>query len=496
MFQYDDSTIEAKLREQVSSSISKGGVVALGFTVPTVALLAVLCVAGGRRDLQLGLAFASLGLVQSFAAYRFGKMGRATGRNGTYLLLPLVVLPLVAAIGSHFLGQPGGAAALLNAPFTFIMFHLVVLTGFALDARFSMLAGFVCAAGYLAMYLLAREQLAQISAPDPLVSRVFSDPAMHVIKAALLAVAGIVMALLSVTTRRLIFRVSREEQEKSFIRNTFGMIVDPRVRDRMIRGQIELGGEIRVNTVLFCDIRGFSTFSERMSPKELLHFMKDYFDLMNAEIRGQEGTIMEYVGDEVMALFGAPLPLPDHAERALGAACRMQQALAAQRPAWEREGKPPVRAGVGVHTGSMLVGNIGSSERYKYGAIGDNVNLASRLQGLTKEYGVSVIASDETVREAAGRFHVRELDRVRVRGREAEVGIYEVLGPIGEELPPTVQTLAAAYEQALRIYRQEAGPQAREAFARCLELDPTDRASALFLERLAVSPSASAGAQA
>jgi class 3 adenylate cyclase len=431
MYQFDDALVRTTLRQQVSRSIHLGGLVSLGFTVPLLFLLAGLDLLHEHAEYRLSLLAVGLGVVHSFAAYYTGRHHHATRRAVAMLLLPIIFIPAAFALGAHFL-EAGGAASHVNGPISFVIIILVLITGFAFEAGISVAVGVCAAAGYLLMYLLASRQLGLLRSDAPAVALWHSNPTTYLIKASLIVVAGVIVAALSSTTRRLILRVSREEQEKAYIRRTFGMIVDPRVRDRMIDGSIELGGETRTATVLFADIRGFSTFSERMTPRELFLFMREYFDLLNVEIRKHSGTIIEYVGDEVMALFGAPLAMDDHAERALLAACDMQRALAAARPVWERTGKPAARAGVGVHTGPMLVGNIGSSDRYKYGALGDSVNLASRLQGLTKEHGVGIIASEETIQATANRFRVRTLGRVHVRGRESEVEIAEVLGPPGD----------------------------------------------------------------
>ena len=163
--------------------------------------------------------------------------------------------------------------------------------------------------------------------------------------------------------------------------------------------------------------------------------MKEYFDLMNKEIQREKGTIIKYMGDEIMVLFGAPLPLEEHAARACRAALRMQEVLDAKRPVWNREGKPEVRIGIGIHTGPMLVGIIGSSERYEYGAIGDNVNLASRIQGLTKDYQSPIIISEDTAKLAGDAFQTRKLDCVKVRGRSTEITIFELIGNSGRISP-------------------------------------------------------------
>jgi len=278
--------------------------------------------------------------------------------------------------------------------------------------------------------------------------------------------------------------VAKRTEEKMLIIHTFGMIVDPIVRDRMIEGKIELGGETRDTTVLFMDIRGFTSFSQAMTPRELLLFMKEYFDVTGEVIKAQGGTIIEYVGDGTMALFGAPLPIEDHALKACAAALLMQQTLEKQRKIWQEQGKPIINSGIGIHTGSMLVGNIGSSERYKYGAIGDSVNMGSRLQELTKVYGVPIITSEHTISQVKTSFHVRELDCVNMRGRTSEIKIYEIMGFRDQALPEDKIMLIEAYEEALRHYYSKDNRRALELFKKCLELLPGDKPSQILSSRL------------
>ena len=488
MFRYDDATVNQRVQEHVCASIRRGGLISLWFTLPIVAMLVVYLLGHPGSSMWLSLGYATYGLAHAFVAYRVGKAGRATGRVVVAILLPLVFMPVLFSLAAQALA-PGGAAGFLNGPPSFVYFILIVVTGFAFDARLSLLTGVMSGAGYFLMYLLSRDVLITLRCSEPTVAQMVASPLPYAIKSLMLVIAGALVAALSLTTRSLIRRVAHEEQEKGFLRTTFGQMVDPRVRDHILSGAIDLDGETRVATVLFCDVRGFTTFSQHMAPKQLVQFMKEYFDHLNREIRSQDGTVLEHIGDEVMALFGAPLPLVDHASRACRAALRMQRTLDEQRPRWEQEGKPSVRSGVGIHTGAMLVGGIGSTEQCKYGVLGDNVNLASRLQGLTKEYGVRVIASDDTIRAAEGTLHVRELDLVTVRGRSAEVRIYEVLGPAELPLPPELAEVARTYEEALRLYRSGDAQQALVLFQRCLALAPEDGPSRLFTQRL-LAPSA------
>ena len=205
-------------------------------------------------------------------------------------------------------------------------------------------------------------------------------------------------------------------QEKEFIQKTFGRFVDPAVRDHLLQGNTCLGGEICECTVLFCDIRNFTAMSEKLRPEEVVSFLNAYFTKMEQCITRNHGIINKYIGDAVMALFGAPAKSQNHAEDAFSAAIEMKDALAglnAQRSAGHL---PPVGFGIGLHSGDVLAGNIGSDTRLEYTVIGDTVNTASRIEALCKEYKTDLLLSEAT----AGRILAPALkQRIRVIGETA-----------------------------------------------------------------------------
>lgn len=222
-----------------------------------------------------------------------------------------------------------------------------------------------------------------------------------------------------------------EEREK--IRDLMNKVVSPEIAREMLQRGVMLGGEVREATVLFADIRGFTAFSEGMPPEDLLRLLNAYLGRMSRVIESEKGVIDKYIGDEVMAVFGTPLPQPDHAVRAVSAAVGMLRELARfnaeQRAA---SSAPLLRIGIGIATGPVVAGNVGSPERLNYTVLGDTVNLASRLQGLTKDYGVAFLMSGATHERVALRFACRFLGRAVVRGRQEETAIYTVeLGDAG-----------------------------------------------------------------
>jgi adenylate cyclase len=223
----------------------------------------------------------------------------------------------------------------------------------------------------------------------------------------------------------IVYRAMTEEKDKKMLRDTFGKYVSPRVVDQLVQNPPELGGVDKELTVFFSDIRGFSTLSESMSPQDLLNHLNVYYSSMTDLILEYGGTLDKYIGDAIMAFWGAPLPMDDHANRACECALKQIERLHELNQSWPPEKR--IDIGIGINSGVMVVGNMGSSLRMSYTLIGDNVNLGSRLEGTNKEYGTNIIISEMTYGLVKDGFIVRELDNVRVKGKNKPVGIYELV---------------------------------------------------------------------
>ena len=281
-------------------------------------------------------------------------------------------------------------------------------------------------------------------------------------------------------------QMARGLAEKERVRDLLGKVVSPEIAEELMSKEIELGGEECEVTVLFTDIRGFTSLCEGKSPRQILTLLNEYFTALTGVIEVNGGVVDKYIGDAVMALFGAPVRHADAASRAVRTAMGMEAALATVNREYAARGASPIHIGVGINTDEVVVGNMGSQSRLNYTVIGDGVNLASRLEGLTKHYGATVVVSD-TTRAAAPGFVYQELDRVRVKGRSEPVRIFRPLAEAGAE-PPDLAARLSRYEAFLEHYR-------RGDFARAGELlteyarhhGAADAALiALYRERLAI----------
>jgi adenylate cyclase len=227
------------------------------------------------------------------------------------------------------------------------------------------------------------------------------------------------------------YRYFVEGAEKRVVKRLFGRYVSRDVYHQLLAnpGLAELGGARREMSVLFSDMRGFTTVTEKGDPEALVAQLNEYFSRMTDIVFRHHGTVDKFVGDMVMALFGAPVDDPVHADHAVDAACEMVRELGELNRRWAAEGRPQLDIGIGVNSGEMIAGNIGSSSIMSYTVIGDNVNLGARLESLNKEFGTRIIISEATRAKLTRQYEVRPLGDVVVKGRSRPVAVFEVSVP-------------------------------------------------------------------
>jgi adenylate cyclase len=290
------------------------------------------------------------------------------------------------------------------------------------------------------------------------------------------------IGLIGCYTAAMVYRYVTEERQKRVIKGAFQQYVSPDVVDEMIQDpdKLQLGGERRELTVLFADIQGFTSFSEKLEPEELTNFLNKFLTVMTHRIFDHQGTVDKYIGDAIMAIFGAPLYFEDHAIKGVEAALGMREELENVRKEWQNTLPETFDLKLGLNTGPMVVGNMGSDVRFDYTVLGDNVNLAARLEALTRQYGVSLLISESTREPLGDDFLVMEIDLVRVKGKTKPVRVFDVLARCGTERDTEQQRqLADRFAEALEYYRAQNWDAAQKGFA-VLGDDP---ASVVFSER-------------
>jgi adenylate cyclase len=245
---------------------------------------------------------------------------------------------------------------------------------------------------------------------------------------------------------------------------------------------LNLGGERKELTAFFSDIQGFSTISESMEADELVHFLNEYLTEMCDIILKYDGTIDKFEGDAIIAFFGAPIYFEDHAVRACLCAVDIQERMKELRKKWTEEGRHEIHMRIGLNTGDMVVGNMGSADRMDYTMMGDSVNLAARLEEAGKQYRIYTMISEFTYEEAKEHIEVRELDITRVVGKEKPVKVYEILGRKGQVSPEKMKVVEL-FQEGLELYKNRYWMDAVVKFMAAIELDPHDGPSHVFMAR-------------
>lgn len=270
--------------------------------------------------------------------------------------------------------------------------------------------------------------------------------------------------------------------ERDQVRDMLGRVVSPQIAEELLSKQVELGGEERVVSIFFTDVRGFTTLAAREDPQRLVTILNTFLTGASAAIERHGGVVEEFMGDGVKALFGAPVQHEDDALQSVQAALELQRSMDAINEEIGEIGGESLNVGIGVHTGSVVTGKMGSLTRLKYTAVGDGVNLASRLEGLTQRYGVGVVVSETTQSKCPG-IRFRELDCVRVKGRDDAVRIFEPIGSADEVAGDRCDRIER-HHAALERYRAGDWDAAESAFRELAGLEPEVRLFALYLERI------------
>ena len=279
-----------------------------------------------------------------------------------------------------------------------------------------------------------------------------------------------------------LYKYFTEEKKKKELKSTFAKYVSPSVVDELLKDakNLQLGGRRQHMTVFFSDVRGFTTFSETLSPTDLADLLNTYLTPMTEIVFQNGGTLDKYMGDAIMAFFGAPLSDPQHAEKACRAALKSIERLKTLNETLKEQKRPAIDIGIGLNTGDMSVGNMGSNIVQNYTVMGDAVNLGSRIEGLTKMYGVKILISEFTQAEVANKFITREADRVRVKGKSQPVRIFELMK---EGKDSELEAFLELYTQAYNLYLARKFSEALSAFEKCKDARQNEMISQIYIER-------------
>lgn len=285
-----------------------------------------------------------------------------------------------------------------------------------------------------------------------------------------------------------LYKYFTEEREKKKVKGAFQHYLSPDVMNQVLDNpdKLKLGGERRECTVFFSDVRGFTTISESLSPEKLCELMNDYLSPMTEIILRSGGVLDKYIGDAIMAFWGAPIERPDQADVAARVILEMMERLEIIRREFPAKGFPPVDIGCGLNTGQMSVGNMGSSERFAYTVMGDSVNLGARLESITKEYGVRSILSEYTVAKLGNpnAYFLRDMDDIVVKGKKDPVKIFELIHPMVLPQEQFLRDLLGEFQEGRTAYRAQSWAKSRQHFDACLRIRSSDGPAMMYLERI------------
>ncbi len=282
-----------------------------------------------------------------------------------------------------------------------------------------------------------------------------------------------------------IYRYFTEAKALLKTEHAFGRYVSEDVVKKILENpdQLKLGGDQKTLTVFFSDVVNFTGISEKLKPVALVTHLNEYLDRMSDVILKHNGTLDKFVGDAIIAFWGAPIEQPKHAEKACLAALDYMTALNRLQAEWKRKKKVLFEARIGIHTGQMIVGNVGSSKRFDYTVIGDAVNLGARLEGANKHYGTNILISGETYRASKSKIEVREIDLITVKGKTKPVRVYELLTRKGK-LSKVQKELVSVFAKALRAYRDQKWTESEKHLKEALKLNKNDGPSKTYLARI------------
>lgn len=306
----------------------------------------------------------------------------------------------------------------------------------------------------------------------------FVIPSLHII----FPVVSLILVTFFAYIGSSVFNYFTQEREKKMLKGAFGSYVSPDVVKQILKkgSELQLGGEKKELTVLFSDVRGFTTYSEKLDPQELVRILNFYLERMSEVIFRNKGTIDKFIGDAIMAIFGAPVEQEDHAIRSCQTAVDMKNELVKVNEHEVKHGRQELAVGIGINTGEMTVGNIGSRKRFDYTVIGDAVNLAARLEGLTKFFGVEILVSEYTVNLVGmDRFLFRELASVKVKGKDKPVIVYELISEYDKRYD--VERWLLPFNEALKAFKAQDFEGAKNQFEKVIEEKGRDLTSQYYI---------------
>lgn len=417
--------ISEALNKEINKALYNGGFILFGLGVGCGSVLGILLVLEIVKHLWIPFVFAYLSGFLSLAISLLAKREMMKGWLMYLVFLVYVNMPTFFFLTSHFI-LPSGAATYIPGPMTYLYSILIIISGFTFHVRLPIIAGVIASIAYYSIFILSKPFLLQIAVSDPILFQELTDNNIYMLKSAMFLTTGLLVSSFTLIAKKLVIKARLEEREKAMVNKLFGQYVSDEVKEKIIESQASTNGEQKDVAILFSDIRGFTSFSEFLSPQEVVQHLNEYFDKMVDSISASHGVVDKFIGDAIMGVFGGVLKLEKPCDAALEAAMGMQRGLEELNIEWEQKGLSVFQIGIGLHFGSVLQGPIGSQNRKDFTIIGDSVNTTARIESLTKDYQTFLLISESFYHRLSKPYQakLKYIDQVQIRGKEQEVKLY------------------------------------------------------------------------
>ncbi len=428
MHSVEQATVEGLVTRQMNDTLQKGSLASCLMGFICAGVLFAMTKSGLVQGIDVPILWTIIGGTYSGCVWLLARAQKIRSRSTWVVMLGFCTLPTSIYVIAWFM-LPSGTATYITGPPGYLYFFLIVLTGFAFDFRLSLVAGLFSAVQFSLAAHLAVQALSLVRHPDALLLQDLTQESFYHFKSMMMAVTGLTVGIVSRHVRSLIADTLEKQRETLMVSRLFGQFVSSEVKDKILlqAGQASTG-EKKTVAILFSDIRGFTAFSEKVPPEQVVEYLNEYLDAMVRAINAAGGTIDKFIGDAIMAVFGGVMPVENACDSALAAALLMRASLGELNANRKQRALDPVRNGIGIHFGEVLQGAIGSAERKDFTVIGDAVNSASRLEGLCKDFGTDLIFSDAVYAAASPMVQTRcrRLGEATVKGREKPITLWTI----------------------------------------------------------------------
>ncbi|MDX1961435.1 MAG: adenylate/guanylate cyclase domain-containing protein [Leptospiraceae bacterium] len=415
------------LDEEVNSSLEKLSYYSMILGLSSSVILTLVYYFNIMDKIEIPIIWTLFGGIFSLIFYLLAKKKLTKGRFTYLIIISYSSFPSLILVFAHFL-LPSGSISYITGPPSYLYFFMIVLSGFAYNPRLSIFIGLITGIQYFIFYFIDRHNFQKLSSSDSIILQDIVSTPLYFFKSVMMLFTGIGVAVFTKSVIKFISKVLQEEEEKKGISKLFGQFVSDEVKDKILADKKGLVGEKKVVTILFSDIRDFTTISEKLPPEVLVRMLNDYFDRMVLCISRNGGIVDKFIGDAIMAVFGGLIEQENSCESAFQAAIEMQIELDNFNKTLAHQGIENIQFGIGLHFGEVIQGAIGGRDRKEFTVVGDAVNLASRVESLTKEKERYLLVTEKFYENLApnSRTRFEYLGETKVKGKTEVIKIYGI----------------------------------------------------------------------